>query len=123
LAVSTPEIWLELGWYPSLKLDPENPDVTVSALRERVVSTLGWRFEEYHPNDPNEGTRYYSIFPPKSWMVLTIKKGEVASVGADWRDIPLLLRIADLYGAKRRGWRWPLYWLRYGLGGKRQSSG
>ena len=122
MPVATPYIWLGPGWYPRLEFGPDNPDATVTALRERVVYQLGWRFEEYHPNDPEEGTDYYAIFAGKSWMLLDSKGGRVAGFGADWRDIPHLLRIADLYGAERRGWRWPLYWLWQRFGGSSQDA-
>jgi len=109
--VQTPAayIWLRPGWYPWLEFGLDNPDATVTAIRERVESELGGRFEKYYPNDPEEGTEYYSIFLGKTWLLLDSKNGRVAGFGADWRDIPLMLRIAALYGAERRGWRWLLY--------------
>lgn len=84
---------------------------------------LGWRFEDYHPNDPEEGADYHIIFAGNSCLsILDSKGGRLARIGVDWRDTPLLLRLADLYGAERRGWRWPQYWLWYHLGGKRRCS-
>lgn len=113
-----PYIRLRQGWYPWLEFGPDNPDATVTVIRERVVSELGARFEEYHPNDPEEGVVTYSIFVGKTWILLDSKDGRVAGFGADWRDIPLMLKIAAMYGAERRGWRWPLYWLWKRFGGQ-----
>ena len=89
MPTKAPYIWLGPGWYPWLEFGPDNPDATVAAIRERVVSELGGRFEEYHPNDPVEGTQYYSIFVGKTWLLLDSKDGRVPRIGADWRDIPL----------------------------------
>jgi hypothetical protein len=120
--VDTPYIWLGPGWYPWLEFGPDHPHATMTAIRERVVNELGGRFEEYHPNDPEEGTEYAHIFIGKAMMMVASKGGIVPRIGADWRYIPILLRIADLYGAKRRGWRWPLYPLWYRLVGRRREA-
>jgi hypothetical protein len=117
-----PYVWFDPGWFAWLEFGPGNPDATVTAIGKRVVSELGGRFEEYHPNDPNEGTEYYLIFVGKMRLGLTSKNGIVDRIGSYGLDIPLLLRVAELYGAERRGWRWPLYWVRQRLFGSRQDA-
>jgi hypothetical protein len=86
------------------------------------VSELGGRFEEYHPNDPVERMEYYSILVGKTRLLLDSKDGRVARIGADWRDIPLMLRIVALCGAERCGWRWLLYWLWQRFCGSSQAA-
>jgi hypothetical protein len=108
LQAPTPFIGLAPRW-AWLEFAPDDPRATVAAIRERLAAELGGRVDAYHPNDPEEGTEYASIFIGKAFLGLARKEGISTRISADSRDVPVLLRIGALYGAERRGWRWVLY--------------
>jgi hypothetical protein len=79
------------------------------AIGERVASEVGGRLEEYLPNPSDDGKEYAKIVVGGTCLLLMRKARIGTALGARYRDLPLLLRIASLYGAEYRGWRWLLY--------------
>jgi hypothetical protein len=119
----TSYVWLDAGWFAWLEFGSDNPHATRTAIAKRVTTELGWRVEDYYPNDPEEGTEYADIFVGNELMLgLTSKSGIVSRIGSDGPRIPFLLRIAALYGAECRGWRWRLFRLWKRLIGRRQDA-
>jgi hypothetical protein len=106
-----PYISLGRGWFARLEFGPDHPGATIAAIGQRLVAELGARFDAYHPNDPEEGAEYAMTFLDRMALMVVQQNGVVAGIGADRHSLPFLLRIGELYGAERRGWRWPLYWL------------
>src|SRR5262245_33909902 len=121
----TPYVWIGRGRFAWLVFGPDNPHATRTVITERVTSELGARVEDYDPNDPEDGTEYAHIFVGNKIMLgLESKNGIVARIGADANGpcMPFLLRLAALYGAEGRGWRWRLYRLWQRLIGRRQDA-
>jgi len=109
MPATAPYIWLGPRWYAWLEFGPDNRHATFVAIGERVAAELGGRFEEYLPNPADDGKEYAKIVVGEACLLMMRKDGIGAALGAECRDLPLLLRIAALYGAECRGWRWPLY--------------
>lgn len=70
---------------------------------------------EVLPNPADEGKEYAEIVVAEARLLLMRKTGLGIALGAAYPDLPLLLRIAAIFQAERRGWRWPLYWLWRGM--------
>jgi len=104
-----PYIWLGPRWYAWLEFGPDNRHATFMAIGKRVAVELGGTFEEYLPNPSDDGKEYAKVVVGGAFLLLMRRTGIGPALGAECHDLPLLLRIALLYGAEYRGWRWPLY--------------
>jgi hypothetical protein len=104
-----PYVWLGPSWYAWLEFGSDNRHATFLAIGERVAAELGGKFQEHMPDDGDVGKEYAYIVVAGSSMMLMRKDGFGVALGAERRELPLLLRVAALYGAEFRGWRWPIY--------------
>lgn len=109
MAGTAPFVWLGPRWHGWLEFGPDNHRETFLSIGERAAALLGGRLEEILPNASDDGKEYAKIVVGDANLLLMRKAGLGAALGAERRHVPLLLRVADLYGAERRGWRWPLY--------------
>jgi hypothetical protein len=109
MQTTRPYIWLGPRWYAWLEFGSDNRHTTFIALGERVAAELGGTLDVYFPNSADEGKEYAQIVVGSATLLLMRKSGLGAALGAAYRDLPLLLRIASRYDAQFRGWRWPLY--------------
>ena len=111
MSSTTPYFWLGPGWSAWLEFGPDNRHATFMAIGRRIASELGGRLEEYLPNPSDDGKEYAKIIVGDACLLLMRKAHLGIALHAEYRDLPLLLRIAPHYGAACRGWRWPLYWI------------
>ena len=119
MRIAMPYIWLGPRWYAWLEFGPDSRHATFMAIGKRVAAELGGTFEEYLPNPSDDGKEYAKVVVGGTCLLLMRRAGMGSALGAECRDVPLLLRVALLYGAKRRGWRWPLYRLWRRVAGRR----
>lgn len=109
MQATTPYVWLGPGWHAWLEFGPDNCHATFVAIGERVARELGGTVVETLPNPSDEGKEYAEVVAGKARLLLMRKKPFGVALGAEYQDVPLLLRIAAMFQAERRGWRWPLY--------------
>lgn len=108
MPATAPYLWLGPRWYAWLEFGLDNRHATFTAIGERVASELGGRLEEYLPNPADGGKEYAKVVVDGACLLLMRKDGVGVALGGEYRDLPRLLKVAALYGARRRGWRWPL---------------
>jgi hypothetical protein len=120
--VSTPYVWLGPRWYAWLEFGPDNRHSTFSEIAARVARELRGTVDEVLPNPADDGKEYAEIVVGESRLLLMRQAGLGAALGAAYPDVPFVLRVAALFGAERRGWRWPLYWLWRSVGAHHVES-
>jgi hypothetical protein len=76
-----------------------------------VARELGGTVHETLPNPDDVGKEYADIVVGDARLLLMRKTAQGIALGAACPDVPLLLRIAGLFQAECRGWRWPFYFL------------
>jgi hypothetical protein len=102
-------VWLGPRWYAWLEFGPDNKHSTFVTIAQQVAVELGGTVIELLPNPSDDGKEYLEIAVGSAQLLLMRKTGLGIALGAAYPDVPLLLRIAKIYHAECRGWRWPFY--------------
>jgi hypothetical protein len=118
LKEEAPYVWLGPRWYAWLEFGPDCRRETFAAIGRRVSGALGGSVAEVLPNPRDDGKEYAEVQVGPARLLLMRKPGLGIGLGACYADVPLLLRVAVLYQAECRGWRWPLYRLWRRLSGR-----
>jgi hypothetical protein len=107
-------VWLGPGWRAWLVLGPDDsPDAFRRAAR-RLRDEFGGVVAA--APSPDEGAEHAEVRVGPALLLLARRPGSGVSLGADWTDLPVLLRIAAAHGAAPWGWRWIVYRLLRGVG-------
>jgi hypothetical protein len=118
LEATAPYIWLGPRWYAWLEFGPDCRHDTFAAIARRVSGEFGGSISEVLPSSQDDGKEYAEVQVGSARLLLMRKPGLGIGLGASYPDVPLLLRVAALYRAECRGWRWPLYRLWQRLSGR-----
>jgi hypothetical protein len=92
-----------------LEFGPDCRHEAFTAIARRLSGALGGSVAEVLPDARDDGKEYAEVQVGSARLLLMRKPGLGVGLGASCPDVPLLLRVAALYGAECRGWRWPLY--------------
>jgi hypothetical protein len=120
---AAPYIWLGPRWYAWLEFGPDASHATFAAVAQRVANEFGGSVTDVLPNPHDEGKEYAEVQVGSAQLLLMRKPGLGLGLGAACPDVPLLLRVAALYRAECRGWRWPLFRLWHWLAGPGRHDG
>jgi hypothetical protein len=118
LEATAPYVWLGARWDAWLEFGTDYRHDTFVAITQRVCDGFGGSFSEVLPNSCDNSKEYAEVQIGPARLLLVRKPGLGIGLGASCADVPLLLRIAALYRAECRGWRWPLYRLWQRLSGR-----
>jgi hypothetical protein len=109
MATTAPYLWLGPGGFSWLEFGPDNRHATFVTIATRVARELGGTVVETLPNPADDGKEYADIVVGQARLLLMRKAGLGIALGAAYRELSLMQRIAAVYGAECRGWRWSLY--------------
>lgn len=125
LEATAPYIWLGPRWYAWLEFGPDFRHDTFMSIARRLSDEIGASVSEVLPNPHDDEKEYAELQIGSARLLLMRKRNLGIGLGASYPDVPLLLRIASLYGAECRGWRWPLYrlWQRFFGRADREGKG
>lgn len=104
-----PYVWLGPGWGAWLEFGPDHSRGAFLAVAERLRNACGAVEVEAMPNPDEDGKEYLWLRIDDARLLLMRTTGCGVGLSAECADLPLLLRIGAAFGARRRGWRWPLY--------------
>jgi hypothetical protein len=107
--VVAPYVWLGPGWGGWLEFGPDSSRGAFLGVAERLRNEFGAVEVEALPSEADEGKEYLWLRIKDARLLLMRKAGCGVGLNAEYSDLPLLLRIGAAFGARRRGWRWPLY--------------
>ncbi len=105
----TPYIWLGPRWSAWLEFGPDHSRGAFLRVADRLRGEFGAVVVEALPAPAEDAKEYSWMQVGQARLLLMRKVGCGVGLGADFPDIPLLLHIGAVFGAKCRGWRWPLY--------------
>lgn len=106
---SAPYVWVGPGWGAWLEFGPDHSRGAFLRVAERLRNEFGAVEVEALPNETDDGKEYLWLRIEDAQLLLMRKAGCGVGLSAEYPDLPLLLRIGSAFGARRRGWRWPLY--------------
>jgi hypothetical protein len=119
---SAPYIWLGPRWGAWLEFGADHSHAAFQRVADWLQAELGAVVVEALPSQDDDAKEYLWMQVGQARLLLMRKVGCGVGLGAERPDIPLLLRIGTAFGARCRGWRWPLYrlWQRL-FGGARPA--
>jgi hypothetical protein len=113
---STPHVWLGPHGYAWLEFGLDSRHAIFQEIAAKICREYHATLVEVLPNEDDDGKEYAELRIGAARLLLMRKSGLGIGLGAERSDVPLLLRIAAVYNAPCRGWRWPFYRLRRRLG-------
>jgi hypothetical protein len=60
-------------------------------------------------SNPDERGKEYLWLQVGPSRLLLMRREESVALGSFYPDVPQVVRVGAAFGARRRGWRWPLY--------------
>jgi hypothetical protein len=106
---SAPYIWLGPRWHAWLEFGRDHSHGAFQRVADRLQSEFGAVVVEALPSLADDAKEYLWMQVGRARLLLMRKVGCGVGLSAEYPDIPLLLRIGEGFGARCRGWRWPLY--------------
>jgi hypothetical protein len=104
-----PYVWLGPGRAAWLEFGPDHSRAAFLRVAERLRNEFGAVEAEALASEAEDGKEYLWLRINGAQLLLMRKAGCGVGLSAERPDLPLLLRIGAAFGARRRGWRWPLY--------------
>jgi hypothetical protein len=102
-------VWLGPRWGAWLEFGPDGSHAAFRRLAARLRDEFGAVAVEALPNPADDGKEYLWLQVGGARLLLMRNGWGGVGLGANYPDVPQLLRIAAAFGAPLRGWRWPLY--------------